>query len=102
MFKFIGLSIVILFMLTSASIAQDRFAKYQKIEGYEIRPGILAIPRYTAGKELYEIGVQKLLYSPSMIRVNADLDQGEIDDVLNELVRHLKEVSHLKIHSAMD
>jgi hypothetical protein len=85
-FRFICLSIGIFFVLNSASIAQDRFAKYPKIEGYEIRPGILAIPRYTANNEVCEIGLEKLLYSPRVVRLDPSLSRKEIDDILDELV----------------
>jgi hypothetical protein len=85
-FKIIGLSIGVLLILISPVTAQDRFAKYPKIEGYEVRPGILAIPRYTANNELCEIGLQRLLYSSGMVRLNVELDQKEILNVIDELV----------------
>jgi len=86
MSKFVGLGLTILFMLNTAPTAQQRFAKYQKIEAYEIRPGILMMPRYTTNGEVCEIGLEKLHYSPTVIRVNSTLSREEVFQILDELV----------------
>lgn len=86
MSKVISLSIAMLFMLNTAITAQDRFAQYRRIEAYEVRPGILMMPRYTASNEICEIGLERLQYSPTMIRVNADLSREQIFQILDELV----------------
>ena len=85
MSKFVGFTLTVLFMLNAAT-AQQRFAKYQKIEAYEVRPGILMMPRYTANGEVCEIGLERLLYSPKMIRLNSSLARDEIYQLLDELV----------------
>jgi hypothetical protein len=84
--KFVSLSLTILFMLNAATTTQQRFAKYRKIEAYEVRPGILMMPRYTADNELCEIGLEKLHYSPSLIRLDSGLSRKEINEILDELV----------------
>lgn len=84
--KLFGLSLIILIMLNAVMTTQQRFAKYRKIEAYEIRPGILMMPRYTADDQVCEIGLSRLLYSPELIRVNPDLSRKEIDQILDELV----------------
>ena len=86
MSKFVGLGLTILFMLNTAPTAQQRFAKYQKIEAYEVRPGILMMPRYTTDDKVCEIGLEKLHYSPAVIRVASSLSREEIFQLLDELV----------------
>ena len=76
----------LLLMLNTAATKQQRFAKYRKIEAYEVRPGILMIPRYTADGELCEIGLERLHYSPKLIRLESDLSREEINQILDELV----------------
>jgi hypothetical protein len=44
------------------------------------------LPRFTADDQVCEIGLQRLLYSPDLVRVNADLSRRDIDQVLDELV----------------
>jgi hypothetical protein len=73
-------------MLNAATTTQQRFAKYRKIEAYEVRPGILMMPRYTADNEVCEIGLEKLHYSPSLIRLDFGLSRKEINEILDELV----------------
>lgn len=82
----ICLSLTILIMLNAAPTAQQRFAKYQKIEAYEVRPGILMMPRYTTDGELCEIGLEKLHYSAKVIRVDSTLSREEVFQILDEVV----------------
>jgi hypothetical protein len=86
MSKFVGLSLSILIMLIAATTTQERFAKYRKVEAYEVRPGILAMPRYTAHGEVCEIGLERLLYSPKLIRTDASLSREEVYQIFDELV----------------
>jgi hypothetical protein len=82
----ICLSLTILIMLNAALTAQQRFAKYQKIEAYEIRPGILMMPRDATDGEVCEIGLEKLHYSPKVIRVDTTISREEVFEILDEIV----------------
>jgi hypothetical protein len=73
-------------MLNASTATQQQFAKYRKIEAYEVRPGILMMPRYTTGDEVCEIGLERLHYSPELIRIDSGLSRKEIDLALDELV----------------
>ena len=88
MSKFVGLCLIILIMLimSNATTTQQRFAKYQKIEAYEVRPGILIMPRYTADGEVCEIGLQRLFYSTNLTKGDPGLDRLEVEQILDELV----------------
>ena len=81
---FLGSSAVLLFGM--GLMTKQQFTKYRSVEAYEVRPGILMLPRFTADDQVCEIGLQRLLYSPDLVRVNADLSRKDIDQVLDELV----------------
>src|SRR6266481_1086183 len=86
MSKYVGLSLSLLLMLNTAPTAQQRFQEYKKIEAYEVRPGILMLPRYTVDNQVCEIGLERLHYSPQLIRLDSGLSRQEIDKILDELV----------------
>jgi len=62
----------------------DQFKRYKAVEAYEIRPGIL-MPRYASDGRVCEIGLQKRIYSPELIRHGSDLSRNEIDEIAEEL-----------------
>lgn len=72
--KFVGLILAILTMLiTLNATTQQRFANYRRIEAYEVRPGILMLPRYTSDGKVCEIGLERLHYSPDLVRLDSGL-----------------------------
>jgi hypothetical protein len=81
-----GFGLVFLAVLVYAMSSQRPFAKYQLIEAYEVRPGILTMPRYTADNEVCEIGLERLHYSPKLIRLESGLSRAEINQAIDELV----------------
>jgi len=85
MSKLIG-SVAAVLLLAAANPAREKFAKYKSIEAYEIRPGILMMPRYSADGQVCEIGLEKLHYSPEKIRLDSSLSRKEIDEIFDELV----------------
>lgn len=84
--KFASWSLSILFLFSVTTTAQERFGRYQRIEAYEVRPGILMMPRYTAADQVCEIGIERLQYSPTLIRLDSDLSREEIFQILDEVV----------------
>ena len=85
MSKLIG-SVAVVLLLVAANPAREKFAKYKTVEAYEIRPGILMMPRYSADGQVCEIGLEKLHYSPEKIRLDSSLSRKEIDEIFDELV----------------
>jgi hypothetical protein len=85
MSKLIG-SVAAVLLLAAANPAREKFAKYKAVEAYEIRPGILMMPRYSADGQVCEIGLEKLHYSPEKIRLDSSLSRKEIDEIVDELV----------------
>ena len=86
MSKLIGLGFAVVLILFPVNPAQETFAKYKAVEAYEIRPGILMMPRYSTDGQVCEIGLEKLHYSPETIRLDSSLSRKEIDQVFDELV----------------
>ena len=86
MSKLIGLAFAALLVLPAANPAREEFAKYKPIKAYEIRPGVLMMPSYSSDGQVCEIGLEKLHYSPEMIRLDSTLSRGEIDQIFDELV----------------
>jgi hypothetical protein len=73
-------------LLFSASSGRDRFAKYKAVEAYEVRKGVLLMPRYAPDGELCEIGLQRRAYSPESLHPSAAVSRDEINQIFDELV----------------
>jgi len=86
MSKLIGLGFAAALLLPSANPVNEKFAKYKAIEAYEVRPGILMMPRYSADGQVCEIGLEKRHYSADKIRLDSSLSRKEIDQIFEELV----------------
>jgi hypothetical protein len=61
-------------------------AHFKAIEAYEVRPGILLQPRYTAEGEICEIALEKLHYSAGVIRLAPTLTDAEVEQIADQLV----------------
>jgi hypothetical protein len=86
MSKLIGLTFTAVLLLSSANPVHEKFAKYKAIEAYEIRPGVLMMPRYSSDGQVCEIGLEKLHYSPEVINIDLSLSREEIYQIVDELV----------------
>jgi hypothetical protein len=64
----------------------QRFSGLKAVEAYEVRPGILAMPRYAEDGQVCEIGLQKRLYIPEGANVSDHLSRDEIEPIFEELV----------------
>lgn len=72
--------------MTVQSPQRQRFSGFGTVEAYEIRPGILAMPRYAKNGQVCEIGLQKRLYFPNKVVVDDDLSREEVEKAFEELV----------------
>jgi hypothetical protein len=63
---------------------QQDFKKYKAVETYEVRPGILMMPRYAPNGQVCEIGLEVRHYSPDLIRHDS-LSRKDIDEIAEEL-----------------
>jgi hypothetical protein len=81
--SFIGLAVA-LFSLGSQPNS-GVLSKYKKVEAYEIRPGVLAMPKYGANGQVCEVGVVRQSYSPELIRIGESFSNQEIDQIVDDL-----------------
>jgi hypothetical protein len=86
MSKLVGLACTAALLLLPARPQRDRFSKYTPIEAYEVRPGVLMMPRYSDEGEVCSIALERLHYSPGKVRLDSGLARKEIDEILEELV----------------
>ena len=80
----------------AGSQSENQFKRYKAVEAYEIRPGVLMMPRYDSRGQVCQIGLEKLHYSPEVIRHGSswsvksirhgtDWSRNEIDKLVAEL-----------------
>jgi hypothetical protein len=72
-------------VLCAAKPQDTKFLNYKSVEAYEIRPGILAMPRYSDDGQLCEIGLETRHYTPSTIYLDSDLSRVEVGQIADEL-----------------
>jgi hypothetical protein len=86
MLKMTGLASTGVLLLLFANQQSSPFSKYKTAEAYEIRPGILMMPRYSNSGQVCEIGLQVRHYSPEIVRLDSTLSRKEIDQIFDEIV----------------
>ena len=96
-FLLIGMAVALFIAGTSQS---ERFSKYKVLEVYEVRPDVLAMPRYSENGNLCEIDLQRHKFSSEEIALDSLLSQDEIEEVADDLLpasergRRLSDLSH--------
>lgn len=84
--KRLGLVLTVTFLLLGGSVSRHAtFSKYKPVEAYEIRPGILMMPTFSADGRLCEVGLEKLHYTPDKVVLSSALSRAEIQQIVNEL-----------------
>jgi hypothetical protein len=84
--KLIGLVCAAMLLLLSANHGREQFAKYKPVEAYEIRPGILMMPRYSADGQVCEIVIEKHHYSNDTAILGSTIPRELIIQIVDELV----------------
>jgi hypothetical protein len=64
----------------------ERFRKYHAVEGYEIRPGIMVTPVYSASHDVCEISIEERHYSNNNVDMDAAMSKELILSLFDELV----------------
>jgi hypothetical protein len=82
------MSVVCTFMLffSALSSPSDRFRTYKTVEAYEIRPGILMMPKYSEDGQVCEIELERQRYSSGKIYLGSSLSRKDINELADELV----------------
>jgi len=77
---------VALAMFVVAKPHSERFSKYKALEAYEVRPGIMMMPRYATDGNLCEIDLERFHFLPGIVDLDSGLTDKEIDTIADELV----------------
>ena len=80
-----GLACAIAFVLLPVNSQNERFSRYKRVEAYEVRPGILMMPRYAADGQVCEVAIQKDHYFNGMIQYDSTLPPRVVIQILDEL-----------------
>jgi hypothetical protein len=75
-----------MFLFLAAKPQSDKFSKYRTVEAYEVRPGILMMPRYGEDGQVCEIGLERRHYAGGVIYLDSELSRKDIDEIVDELV----------------
>jgi hypothetical protein len=85
MTRIAGLACAIAFLLLPVNSQNERFSKYQRVEAYEVRPGILMTPRYAADGQVCEVAIQKDHYFNGTIQYDSELPREVVIQIFDEL-----------------
>src|SRR5437763_2528697 len=72
-------------LLLSITPQNERFPKFKSIETYEIRPGILMMPRYTNDGQVCEIALEKHHFSYDTADLNTTIPRETFIQLVDEL-----------------
>lgn len=89
MSKLLSLALIpVVSSLMVAAQGKDRnlLSGFEAVSGYEVRAGVLAIPRFASDGQICEIGLQPLFYSPEGTRLNTKFTPDIINEIFDELV----------------
>ncbi len=81
-----GSALAALFLVGVAALAGTKFAGYKRVEAYQVRPGVLMMPRYSASGQVCEIGLEPLHYSEGLVRLSPGFSRKVIIQVFQQLV----------------
>jgi hypothetical protein len=84
--KLIGSICAAMLVLLSANQDHGRFAKYKAVETYEVRPGILMMPKYAGDGQVCEIVIERHHYANSVANLDSTIPHEEVLKIVDELV----------------
>jgi len=76
---------VVAILCLSGAAQNERFFKYPAVEAYEIRPGMLMMPRYSDGHEVCEIVLERNHYSNETANLDSTMPRDVISQMVDEL-----------------
>lgn len=81
-----GLICAIAFLLFPPNPQSERFSKYKRVEAYEMRPGILMMPRFSMDGQVCMVVLQKDHYVNGIMELDSTLPRELITEIFDELV----------------
>jgi hypothetical protein len=86
MTRLVGLACAIAFLVFPANPQNEPFSRYKRVEAYEVRPGILMMPRYSASGQVCMVVVQKDHYVNGEAVLDSTLPREVVTQIFDELV----------------
>ena len=86
MTRLTSLACMIAFVLLPVNSQNERFSRYKRVEAYEVRPGILMMPRYSADGRVCMVVVQKDHYVNEVALLDSTLPRDVVTQIFDELV----------------
>jgi len=86
MYKLFGATGIAIAMLVATKPPDERFSKYKAVEAYEVRPGVLALPKYSEDGSLCEIDLERSKFSSRYVALGSLLSEDEIMGSVKDLV----------------
>jgi len=66
--------------------ATGKLQKYHAVEAYEIRPGVIVNPIYSANHTVCELSIERRHYSNNVVDMDALMSKEQIMSIFDELV----------------
>jgi hypothetical protein len=85
MTRLTGLACAVALLLLPAKLQDEPFSKYKRVEAYEVRPGILMMPRYSANGEVCLIVLQKDHYVNGVAVFDSTLPREMVTEIFDDL-----------------
>ena len=85
MFKLVS-AVSLAALLFLARPQSDKFSRYKSVEAYEVRPGILMMPRYAEDGQVCEITLEKHHYSSGTANLGSTIPRETFMELVDELV----------------
>jgi hypothetical protein len=86
MTRLTGLACAIALSLFPVISQNERFSKYKRVDAYEVRRGILIMPRYSANGQVCMIVVQKDHYVDDVALLDSTVPREVVTQIFDELV----------------
>jgi hypothetical protein len=86
MSKIVSLVCAALFMPLVGTPQSEKFSGYKAIEAYEVRPGVLMMPKYAGDGQVCEIVIQREHYASGVANLYSTIPHNEILKIVDELV----------------
>jgi len=74
------------FLLASSNAVAPRFAHLRPVEAYEVRPGVLMLPRYSIEGQFCEVELESLHYSSGRVNLGSNLTPEKVTEIFDEFV----------------
>jgi hypothetical protein len=107
MSKLIGFACSLALLAYLGHPQSDRFLKYKAVETYEVRPGVLVMPTYSAEGAVCQVVIERQHYFNGTAHLDATMPRKLVIQVIDELVPEKdrgplttgKEMARLSIYS---